>query len=117
MTLIANTRVRVGVEGGAGEDEHGDPVSGSVDPTSEAYAAALTEKSRIVFDETSGEARTIRYGVLRLSPTAPRLKVNSLVDDVMTGKAWIVEERIGPARSIFGSREVTFNLKSMDTTE
>lgn len=117
MTLVANTRVRVGVEGGGGEDEHGDPVSGTVDPASTPYAAALTEKSRLVFDETTGDARTIRYGVLRLSPTAPMLKVNSLVEDVMTGKTWIVEERIGPSRTIFGSREVTFNLKLTDTSE
>lgn len=115
--IAANTRVRVNVEGGGGEDEWGDPISAGVDPESEAYAAALTEKSRVVYDETTNDARTIRYAVLRLSPTAPLLKVNSLVDDVMTGKSWVVEERIGPARSVFGSREVTFNLKSTDTTE
>jgi hypothetical protein len=117
VTLVANTRVRVAVDGGAGQDEHGDPIAGGVDPESTTYAAGLTEKSRVVFDETTGDPRTIRWAILRLSPRAPRLKINSLVDDVMTGKSWVVEERIGPARTVFGSREVTFNLKLTDTSE
>lgn len=115
--IAANTRVRVAVDGAGEEDDHGDPTSGGVDPTSPDFEAALTEKARVVYDETTGDARTIRYAILRISPRAPALKVNSLVDDVGTGKSWIVEERVGPARSIFGSREVTFNLKSTDTSE
>lgn len=115
--MFATTRVRLGpgTDQETPTDEYGDPIAGAPNPLQKPVPAALTEKSRVVMDETTGSPRTIHYAILRLSPNAGECDVNTLVEDVRTGKVWIVEEKVGPARTIAGADTLTFNLKLNDT--
>lgn len=109
--ILANTRVRIG-QGSGGKNEWDDPVGGTVDPSVEAVPASLIEHSRVVLDDTTGDARTLVWAVLRASPTiAKDIGLNTLVEDTSTGTVWVVEEVRHRSRTMYGTSDVSFNLK------
>lgn len=114
--ILANTRILIG-SGNRGTDENGDPIGGAVDGTVPAVPASLIESTRVVLDDTTQDPRTIVWATLRASPrVASMLRVDSIVLDTYTGKTWVVEEVRNRARTMYGTRSVTFNLKTTDAT-
>lgn len=112
MTFVANTRVQVVRPDQAAEDEYGDPIATPAPAAdSPLYKASITEKTRLVFDETSGMMRTIRYAVGRVTRGHPTLATNDVLTDQRTGRTWVVDELIDIPRTTGGTSDVRVVLK------
>lgn len=111
MTFQATTRVRLGEK--AGETDLGDPVAGGP-PADDAksYRAGITEKSKTVFDPTSGEQRTVRYAVGVVDPGCPVTDQSVLY--TADGRVYIVDEVTRNPRSIVGRADVRLDLRITD---
>lgn len=94
------------------EDTLGDEVEGEASPVAglDDFPAAITEKTRAVFDPASGEVRTIRYYVGRV-PSKVTLEPGDRLKDNRTGRIYTIEEDERTPRSISGRSSFTLDLK------
>lgn len=88
----------------ANPEPGGDPIPLSGIP------AAITEKSRKVFDQASGELRTIRYTVGRVRADLDVKRFDRLLDE-RTGTVYVVDERNAPSRGLAGHLDATLDLR------
>lgn len=86
-------------------DDNSTPVVGLED-----VPASLIEKSRKVYDQASGELRTIRYCVGRLVPGTDIRKGDRIKDNT-TGTMYALDELTIKPRSISGSSDLVLDLR------
>lgn len=108
MSYIATENVKVAR--GQAEDEYGDP-STVAGPPSDArpLPVSIIEKRRVIVDQDTGQARTIRYGVGRARAHYD-IREGDRLHSLRTGKVWLVDE-VTPNHTIAGMNEVVLDLR------
>lgn len=116
MTFIATTTISLlsretEIDGLLDEVPEDDTTVREIDgaPAS-GIPAAITEKNRRVFDEASGELRSVRYMVGRVSSALDVKRGDRLLDE-RTGIIYSVSERNAPSRGLAGHVDATLDLK------
>lgn len=108
--MIATTRAAI--LRGSTRDPLGDEVDTDGEPVVglEDFAASITEKSRSVFDPSTGEWRTVRYYKGRV-PANLKLEPGDRLRDNRTGRIYTIEEDEGVPRSISGRSSLSLDLR------
>lgn len=111
-SFIANTKVRIAT--GVTKDDHDDPIEApfpEVDEDHPAvwFPASIIEKTKQVFDPTTGTRRTVRYAVGRVKPTVPLHDGDRLL--TVRGKTYVVDEMTGGDKTVAGFTDVTLDLR------
>lgn len=120
----ANTRVSV-LRGAPAETALGDEVDdNSAGAIVAAYAdipAALTERSRNVFDPASGTRRTVRIITCRIAPVVAHpttgvrtpvvLEDGDRIKDRRTARVYAINETVTVPRSLAGMSSLTLDLR------
>lgn len=76
-------------------------------------AATLIERTRVVFDPSTGEPRTIRTVVIR-HPALIKPLATDRVLDLRTGRRYAITGAAVESRSIAGGRTVRYEAKRVD---
>lgn len=118
--MIATARIHV--LRGTYVDELGDEVDAwDLDAEDEAQrpevvtpaggiAASLIERSRVVFDPATGEARTVQLATCRIAALV-EVRSGDRILDLATGDRYGVSGRPTTQRSLTGGRTVRFDVK------
>lgn len=122
--FMANTRVSV-LRGAAAENDRGDEVddngAGAIVAAYADMPAALTERSRNVFDPASGTRRTVRVITCRILPVVAHpatgvrtpvvLEDGDRIKDGLTGRVYALNETVTVPRNLAGMSSLTLDLR------
>jgi hypothetical protein len=107
---LATTRGAV-LRGGTAVDALGDDVADdAVVPGMTDFPLGLTERSRTVFDQSTGTPRTIRVVTGRV-PAHFQLEDGDVIRDNRTGKLYAIDEKTDTPRGIAGAASLTLTLR------
>lgn len=120
MTVAATTRIAV--MRGTFADDFGDELdawdSGAVDPAQRpetitpaaGIAASLVQRTRVVFDPASGEARTVTTHTCRCAALV-EVRDGDRIRDLRDGKVYAVDGAVAESRTITGARALEFGVR------
>lgn len=109
-TFLATTTVAI-LRGTTTTDSFGDEVT--TDATLSGFdrvPASLIERTKAVYDQSSGERRTVRVVTARMLPTVP-VRESDRIRDNTTGITYSIEELNRTPRTIAGQSALTLDLK------
>lgn len=110
MSFAATTRASI--YRGTSETPLGDNVDDNTTPVLglEDIRASLIERDRMVMDPATGERRTVRYCVGRLSPDVVVTRGDRIKDN-RNGRLYAVDEFTLTSRTIGGSSALVLDLR------